>query len=100
MNSIDRLYAAEIPALVIMPSALYTEGNSISERLPEKPLVLAGSFNPLHDGHREMLAAASKLTGKTGYLEISVQNVDKPMLPRKELDRRAAQVALSGFSLI
>ncbi len=94
MSSIDRLYTEEIPALVIAPSG------DISETLPESPLVLAGSFNPLHDGHREMLAAASELTGKTGYLEISIQNVDKPLLPRSELTRRAAAITSIGLSLI
>ena len=94
MNSIDRLYSEEIPALVIAPS------DEISESLPEKPLVLAGSFNPFHDGHREMLTAASQLTGKVGYLEISIQNVDKPLLPRPELGRRAAAVTSEGVSLI
>ena len=94
MSSIDRLYAEEIPALVIAPDG------ALSESLPEKPLVLAGSFNPLHDGHRKMLAAASELTGKVGYLEISIRNVDKPLLPRQELDRRAATIASNGLSLI
>lgn len=94
MSSIDRLYAEEIPALVIAADG------ALNESLPEKPLVLAGSFNPLHDGHREMLAAASELTGKVGYLEISIRNVDKPLLPRQELDRRAAIIASNGLSLI
>ena len=94
MSSIDRLYAEEIRALVIAPDG------ALNESLPEKPLVLAGSFNPLHDGHREMLAAASELTSKVGYLEISIRNVDKPLLPRQELDRRAAIIASNGLSLI
>lgn len=94
MSSIDRLYAEEIPALVIAPDG------AVSESLPESPLVLAGSFDPLHDGHREMLAVASELTGKVGYLEISIRNVDKPLLPRQELDRRAAIIASNGLSLI
>ncbi len=106
MNLIDRLYAGEIPALVITPTPVDTKTafgpsrTEIRELLPEKPLVLAGSFNPFHDGHREMLAAAAKLTSRTGYLEISIQNVDKPLLPRRELDRRAALIASEGLSLI
>ena len=100
MNSIDRLYAEEIPALVITPAHANTPEIAIGESLPERPLVLAGSFDPLHSGHREMLAAASELTGKVGYLEISIKNVDKPLLPRRELDRRAMLIALDGLSLI
>jgi glycerol-3-phosphate cytidylyltransferase-like family protein len=94
LNSIDRLYAEEIPGIVI------TSEGTVSESLPEKPLVLAGSFNPLHGGHREMLAAASKVTGKKGYLEISIQNVDKPLLARAELDARATKIASAGLPLI
>lgn len=94
MDSIDRLYAEEIPAVIIAADG------EVSESLPEQPLVLAGSFNPFHAGHRQMLAAASELTGKDGYLEISILNVDKPLLPRQELDRRAVIIASSGLSLI
>lgn len=94
MDSIDRLYAEEIPAVVIAADG------EVSESIPQRPLVLAGSFNPFHAGHRQMLAAASELTGKDGYLEISIHNVDKPLLPRQELDRRAVIIASSGLSLI
>ena len=94
MSSIDRLYAGEIPALVISP------GGAVSESLPENLLVLAGSFNPFHDGHRRMLAVASELTGRVGYLEISIKNVDKPLLAQDELDRRTAAIAPEGLSLI
>ena len=94
MNSIDRLYGEEIPAIVI------SEHGEVSELLPVKPLVLSGSFNPLHDGHREMLSVASDLTGKIGYYEISIQNVDKAPLPRQALGKRAEQIADEGKSLI
>jgi len=94
MNLIDRLYAKEIPAIVI------SEHGEMSELLPVKPLVLSGSFNPLHNGHREMLSVASGLTGKIGYYEISIQNVDKVPLPRKALGKRAEQIADEGKSLI
>ncbi|MCZ6539792.1 MAG: hypothetical protein O6922_08220 [Chloroflexi bacterium] len=100
MSSIDRLYAEEIPALVIAPAPAGARGNAISESLPENPLVLAGSFDPLHAGHHEMLAAASELTGQVCYLEISIVNVDKPLLPRQELDRRAAMIISGGLPLI
>lgn len=94
MKSIDRLYAEEIGALVLLPDG---EEN---ESLPDHPLVLAGSFNPLHDGHRTMLNAAAKLVHRPPYFEISITNVDKPMLPRPELERRAARITADGSSLI
>ena len=79
MNLIDRLYAEEIPALMI------SREDGLTESLPEKPLLLSGSFNPLHDGHRGMLSVACGVTGKSGFYEISIQNVDKPPMPRKIL---------------
>lgn len=40
---------------------------------------LPGSFNPLHEGHRQMLAAAVRLAGPEaeGCFEITVKNADK-----------------------
>ena len=94
MNSIDRLYAEEIGALLI------SSDGSVSENLPSHPLVLAGSFNPLHDGHRSMLSVASQIVNRPAYYEISIVNVDKPVLPRPELEKRAAQITSDGSSLI
>lgn len=94
MNSIERLYAEEIPGLVISPNG------EISEALPQKPLVLAGSFNPFHEGHRRMLAAAERVAGGPACYEISIHNVDKPVLPRPEFEKRAAQFTSGVGSLI
>lgn len=58
---------------------------------PGEVVVLAGSFNPLHKGHEELLAAAERVTGRRGIFEISIENVDKPDLPRAELEQRLAQ---------
>jgi hypothetical protein len=40
---------------------------------------LPGSFNPLHEGHKQMLAAAVKLAGPDyeGCFELTVKNADK-----------------------
>jgi hypothetical protein len=94
MKSLDRLYAEEIGALVISPDG------TASESLPSHPLVLAGSFNPLHDGHRNLLSAASNVVNLPAFYELSVTNVDKPMLPRKDLEMRAATITADGSSLI
>ncbi|MEC8647078.1 MAG: hypothetical protein VXY00_08890, partial [Candidatus Latescibacterota bacterium] len=51
-------------------------------------LLYPGSFNPLHEGHCKLAAAASALSGRPVTLEISVQNVDKPPLERSELKER------------
>ena len=94
MNPFKRLYEEKIGALTIAP-----DGN-VSESTPEHPLVLAGSFNPLHDGHIALLEASKKIVNRPAYFEISVMNVDKPMLSQSELVRRSAQVNAVGESLI
>ena len=53
--------------------------------------ILPGAFNPLHDGHRRMRADAEHRLGQTVGYELSMANVDKPMLDYLELDARLAQ---------
>ena len=47
--------------------------------------LLAGSFNPLHAGHEELLAAVGRRTGHLPGLELSIANVDKAELGYGEL---------------
>lgn len=56
--------------------------------LPSEPLLYPGSFNPLHIGHTRLLRVAEQLSGRTGLLELSVKNVDKPELDYAEVERR------------
>lgn len=58
--------------------------------------VLPGSFSPLHYGHRELARVAAELTGREVVFELSVTNVDKPLLAEEEIARRAAQFAGMG----
>ena len=51
-------------------------------------MLLPGSFNPLHTGHREMMETAGRATGQPGAFELSVTNVDKPPLEKAEILRR------------
>ncbi len=60
---------------------------------PAPGLVLAGSFNPLHEGHRGMAWAAMKVADRPIAFEITVDNVDKPSLIVEEVCRRARQFA-------
>ena len=60
--------------------------------VPPNALVLPGSFNPLHDGHRGVLAAASRVRpGCVPAYELAVTNADKGTLPVEEVRRRVAQ---------
>lgn len=52
--------------------------------------ILSGSFNPVHMGHRELLATAMRMSGQVGYCELSVINADKPPLPYSVITQRAS----------
>ncbi len=53
--------------------------------------LLPGSFNPLHEGHIKLAAAAEDVLGKPVAFELSVVNVDKPPLEASEIRRRVDQ---------
>ena len=54
-------------------------------------LVLPGSFNPLHDGHRGMMTVAERRLGGPGAYELSIENPDKPLLDYFEIRSRLEQ---------
>lgn len=58
---------------------------------PVRRVIFPGTFNPLHDGHRGMAAVAAEMLGQPVEFEISIVNVDKPMLDYVEMARRSAQ---------
>lgn len=54
-------------------------------------LLMPGAFNPLHRAHERMLAIAEAKTGLAGAYELSIVNVDKPLLDYTEIDNRLRQ---------
>ncbi len=80
-NALDKLVAGELSYIPVG-----------CETLPLAPLLLPGSFNPLHRGHEGLLLAAEQATGRNGILELSVANVDKPPLSIVEVERRLLQI--------
>lgn len=54
-------------------------------------LLFPGAFNPLHEGHRRMMAVAEAKTKLAGAFELSVQNIDKLLLDYVAIQRRLAQ---------
>lgn len=62
--------------------------------------VLPGSFNPLHEGHRRLAAAAAEMTGREVLFELSVTNVDKPALGEHEVRERIAQFRGSAGAVL
>lgn len=53
--------------------------------------LLSGAFNPAHDGHRGLAAAAAAFLGMEVSYELPVLNADKSPLDAAEAHRRAAQ---------
>lgn len=58
----------------------------------ERGLMLPGSFNPVHQGHRNLLKVAEKMTGLRGVFELSCANVDKPAIEEADGLRRASGI--------
>ena len=54
-------------------------------------IVFPGAFNPLHAGHKEMAAWAQRYLNGPVEFEISITNVDKPVLTSLEIRQRLAQ---------
>ncbi len=81
------LFAGELDVV-----EMRSDGVIASEVERGQRLFLSGSFNPLHEGHEQLVAAAGQLSGRRPSLELSIENVDKPPLQRSEVERRLAQM--------
>ena len=82
----------------------YTRGACTAVGVAPQPnncVVLPGSFNPIHDGHRGMLRAALALRprGSVAVYELAVTNADKGTLPLDEVARRATQFATEELDI-
>ena len=75
----------EIPALCVEVDGRF----HASQNKP--PLLVPGAFNPVHEGHWGLAAAATRLTGLPVAFELSVVNVDKSPLQRDDIRRRLSQ---------
>jgi hypothetical protein len=81
----EAFWSTKQPALLVQ-----ADGHTRLE-MPRSGGVLPGSFNPLHDGHRKLAEAASKVLGEDVLFELSVTNVDKSTIDQKEVLRRIGQ---------
>lgn len=106
---IERIYAKRVRQAMFIKKVDVDGISSSSDRLvddfviledaalPPGCLVYPGSFNPLHEGHVALVAAAvEKIRGADGkavpvVFEISAFNADKPPLDRAEMERRVRQ---------
>ena len=61
-------------------------------------VIFPGAFNPMHDGHREIVQQAERILNARVHLEISIRNVDKPTIDFLEMYDR--QQRLGNYPLI
>jgi nicotinamide mononucleotide (NMN) deamidase PncC len=81
------LFAGRVDAVCIEADGRLRSG------VPTPAIVMAGSFNPLHEGHRGLAALALGRVGAPAAFELTVVNADKPPLSEAETRRRAGQFA-------
>jgi hypothetical protein len=84
-DPLESLLSGEVGAVMVDSEGRMTVDDPVPAAL------LAGSFNPLHQGHEALARAASEILGTEVIFEMSVTNVDKPPLAAEEVRRRLAQ---------
>ncbi len=86
----SRIVAGKTDLVLIRKDGLQWSGSDAAPA--QGRAILAGSFNPLHDGHLELVGRAAELTGKPPAMELSIRNVDKPPIPLNVVEARIAQM--------
>ncbi len=87
VDPVDQLLAGEIDRVTVQPDG------QMMLSAPRHPVLLPGSFNPLHEGHVLLARVAEELRQQPLAFEISVTNVDKPPLSGETVRHRIAQFA-------
>jgi hypothetical protein len=79
----------------------YTQGNAATTPQAANPtkFIFPGAFNPLHDGHWEMAKTVERKFNSPVDFEISIENVDKPLLDYTEMQTRSACLAEKNLRL-
>ncbi|MDX2155711.1 MAG: hypothetical protein SFW09_04290 [Hyphomicrobiaceae bacterium] len=86
-DTISRLVAGGLDRVTVQPDG------QVMLAAPPAPVLLPGSFNPVHAGHVMLARVAEELRQEPLAFEISVTNVDKPPLAGDIVRRRITQFA-------
>jgi nicotinamide mononucleotide (NMN) deamidase PncC len=87
VDTIDALLAGTVDRVTALPDG------QLVLAAPPPPLVMPGSFNPVHDGHIRLARTASDIRQHPMTFEMSVTNVDKPPLTGEVVRNRLRQFA-------
>src|ERR1043166_4535643 len=87
VDVIDRFLAGEFDRVTAQPDG------RLMLSAPRLPVLLPGSFNPMHAGHILLARVAEEITQQPLAFELSVTNVDKPPLESSTVRQRLAQFA-------
>jgi hypothetical protein len=87
VDIIDRFLAGEFDRVTAQPDG------RLMLSAPRLPVLLPGSFNPMHAGHVALARVAEEITQQPLAFELSVVNVDKPPLDSGTVRHRLAQFA-------
>ncbi len=84
----------------VADGATYRFPGGWSRAVPERPIVLSGSFRPLHRAHRRLLEVGAQYADEYGdrprCYELSVANVEKPAIAEAEVRERVGQFQQVG----
>lgn len=92
--ALARLEQGETEWLVLHPDGRVQTAGDLSDPADlGAAALLSGSFNPLHDGHRDLARVAAERLERAVYFELPLLNADKAAISLAEARRRALQFA-------
>ncbi len=87
IDAVDRLLSGEIDRVTVQPDG------QMMLSAPQPSILLPGSFDPMHAGHRLLARIAEEIGQQPLTFEISVTNADKPPLVGATVRHRLRQFA-------